>query len=573
MSNNNNLKFTINNFRIFDKPHTFELAPITILTGPNNSGKSSFVKALLMLKNEKNAGEIPFQINLPNKSLELPGVQELLNNVNESFDFKFSCLPQNFDISVSFERDLDIKLDPNLYLDTISVFCNNKIVLDIYHGFVHNDKKFRFDFSFWIKYLRNSFSARKSIEDLNLNNKSFNEIDYLKKYEKTLLFELEHDDEVLGDISPEIKLKFIEIQNQLIKNIVEIDENHFDKYLKNHFQNYRFRMYAIDKNFFSLNSVKSFFEERFLIVSTYYRYELLKQINVQMPGNFKLKETEFFSHFLKFSSEFIKLVGMELSDITGIEVLPISKGYITRYFQPENSVNSFLANASIFFEKSILDYSKYDEFRSWLNKWMVRFELGKSLEIINIENRDIYTIEIIDFRNKKRNIKDLGFGVSQVVSLLLLPIKTDFEIDEVECEKQQDLIVDKYYNIDKTPVFYIEEPESNLHPNWQSLLMELITEINQKFGIRFIIETHSEYMIRKLQFLMADKTKNLETDSALIYYFNSDKNVDESKGEPKIKKIKIDKNGGLSDNFGPGFYDEAINLEFDLLKLRNYQKN
>ena len=61
--------------------------------------------------------------------------------------------------------------------------------------------------------------------------------------------------------------------------------------------------------------------------------------------------------------------------------------------------------------------------------------------------------------------------------------------------------------------------------------------------------------------------------SALIYYFNSDKNVDESKGEPKIKKIKIDKNGALSDNFGPGFYDEAINLEFELLKLRNYQKN
>jgi len=103
--------------------------------------------------------------------------------------------------------------------------------------------------------------------------------------------------------------------------------------------------------------------------------------------------------------------------------------------------------------------------------------------------------------------------------------------------------------------------------------MELIIDINQKSGIDFIIETHSEYMIRKLQFLMADKTKNLETNSALIYYFNSDKNVDESKGEPKIKKIKIDKNGALSDNFGPGFYDEAINIQFDLLKLNKHQSN
>jgi hypothetical protein len=36
---NKTLKFTINNFRIFDAPQTFELAPITILTGSNSSGK------------------------------------------------------------------------------------------------------------------------------------------------------------------------------------------------------------------------------------------------------------------------------------------------------------------------------------------------------------------------------------------------------------------------------------------------------------------------------------------------------------------------------------------------------
>jgi hypothetical protein len=212
-------------------------------------------------------------------------------------------------------------------------------------------------------------------------------------------------------------------------------------------------------------------------------------------------------------------------------------------------------------------------FNKWVKEWLGRFELGKSLDIINIDNRDIYTIELVDLNDKRRNIKDFGYGVSQIISLLLSPLKTDFKLDRVSSELEYELNVDKFEFFDKAPVFYLEEPESNLHPNWQSLLMELITEINQKFGIRFIIETHSEYMIRKLQFLMADKSKNLETDSALIYYFNSDKNVDESKGEPKIKKITIDKNGGLSDNFGPGFYDEAINLEFDLLKLRNYQKN
>ena len=41
---------TIKNFRIFDEEGVlFEVNPITILTGSNSSGKSSAVKAILIL--------------------------------------------------------------------------------------------------------------------------------------------------------------------------------------------------------------------------------------------------------------------------------------------------------------------------------------------------------------------------------------------------------------------------------------------------------------------------------------------------------------------------------------------
>lgn len=44
-----NCKYTIKNFRVFDEDGTmFNLRPITILTGCNNSGKSSLVKSLLV---------------------------------------------------------------------------------------------------------------------------------------------------------------------------------------------------------------------------------------------------------------------------------------------------------------------------------------------------------------------------------------------------------------------------------------------------------------------------------------------------------------------------------------------
>ena len=43
-------RFHIKNFRVFDENGvTFDLKPITILTGANSSGKSSMVKAMFLL--------------------------------------------------------------------------------------------------------------------------------------------------------------------------------------------------------------------------------------------------------------------------------------------------------------------------------------------------------------------------------------------------------------------------------------------------------------------------------------------------------------------------------------------
>lgn len=43
-------RFGIKNFRVFKEYQEFRLAPLTILTGPNNSGKSSLNKALLLIQ-------------------------------------------------------------------------------------------------------------------------------------------------------------------------------------------------------------------------------------------------------------------------------------------------------------------------------------------------------------------------------------------------------------------------------------------------------------------------------------------------------------------------------------------
>ena len=49
---------TLERFRGFRGRHEFEFAPLTILTGPNNSGKSSLLKSLLFLGSNVESGKL-----------------------------------------------------------------------------------------------------------------------------------------------------------------------------------------------------------------------------------------------------------------------------------------------------------------------------------------------------------------------------------------------------------------------------------------------------------------------------------------------------------------------------------
>ena len=146
-------------------------------------------------------------------------------------------------------------------------------------------------------------------------------------------------------------------------------------------------------------------------------------------------------------------------------------------------------------------------------------------------------------------LADLGFGFSQLIPIVLKIINT--------VESNSEILI-------------IEEPEANLHPNLQSKLADIFALTVKTFPRpNLIIETHSEYLIRKLQYLTAKG--DISPNETSIYYFNADKYV--SPQEPKVKQIEIRENGNLSDTFGPGFYDETTRLQFDLMKLNQEQNN
>ena len=110
----------------------------------------------------------------------------------------------------------------------------------------------------------------------------------------------------------------------------------------------------------------------------------------------------------------------------------------------------------------------------------------------------------------------------------------------------------------------IEEPEQNLHPRLQSKLADLFADVAKDESYKFLVETHSEYLIRRSQVLVAQKNlaeEDLEAQNPFkVYYFPAD-------GLPY--DMGFQSNGKFIESFGSGFFDEADNAAIELFDYDN----
>lgn len=75
-------KIGLQNFRVFKEMTDFELAPLTILTGANSSGKSSLFKALLLIGNNVESNSF--------YKLDFTGTQHNLGSFRDALNKKCS---------------------------------------------------------------------------------------------------------------------------------------------------------------------------------------------------------------------------------------------------------------------------------------------------------------------------------------------------------------------------------------------------------------------------------------------------------------------------------------------------
>lgn len=217
--------------------------------------------------------------------------------------------------------------------------------------------------------------------------------------------------------------------------------------------------------------------------------------------------------------------------------------------------------------KSLKYYKEYNFTKKWLGK--DKFDIADDIEISPIEEGLGVFVKLK--RNEKWSLlADEGYGISKIIVILLkIELLILKHIIQIISSSYSYLNKSNLYNEGSTII--IEEPESNLHPKFQSMLADLFDEIafsnnRRKFkdygyikGFNFIIETHSEYFIRKTQLLVKERGYECvpNINPFTVYYID--------KANKKQWKMEYREDGKFANEFGPGFYDESSILTLNLL--------
>lgn len=170
-----------------------------------------------------------------------------------------------------------------------------------------------------------------------------------------------------------------------------------------------------------------------------------------------------------------------------------------------------------------------------INAWLVYLGVANKMST-NDKGKMGHELKITtDIRNMEQDLTHVGVGVSQILPILVM------------C-----------FLAGKGDSIILEQPELHLHPKVQTRLADFFVSINA-LGKQCIIETHSEYLINRLRYLVAKTEDDKIANDTMIYF------VEKEEGHSVYRSITINKYGVI-DDWPKGFFDESEGIANMTLK-------
>lgn len=523
------------NFRKFDNFPAIDLSPITILVGENNAGKSTVVKGILALSdffNKFDEDRFFFSGETSSKSAQKKKSLIVTNLKNQKFFFNTSYLAH----IGTFKRALYNKAD-NSIISFYTTIDHGDFTIEVLGDRDDEEIVSGLISRIIVDYRMLGMHIEFDLQNDNASVK-FSPVDVSEEQLDFLPPKMRHDAKVFLNTIP---------------RTYELSYNISDYY----------RRYVPDLMFLLKASVEIAISASMELEKT------IKHIGSEVVLELKpIANTN--SEIIDFLKEYSKLICPAYKGEGWMFILPDSD-FIKRYIRIEYLYAHAVTQTVLYSAKDTNDYlsmtihefasktkTEEDYRKKFITYWMKEFKIGADYSI-NSVGGEAHIVKIKNSDGEYVNLADKGMGTIQLM-VLLFRLAITLPEQTIKSKKSRKSVGTYTEN---PRIIIIEEPEQNLHPMLQSKLADLFYDLNVNYGFRFIIETHSEYLIRKTQVIVGEKYKNRSVEEFKsenpfkVYYFPQT-------GIPY--DMEYTNKGGFKQKFGDGFFNEASRLNSSVIK-------
>ncbi|MFC3746802.1 AAA family ATPase [Paenibacillus sp. GCM10012306] len=428
------MKISIENFKGIKSLESFELSPITIISGVNSGGKSSLIQLMLMIKQtlENNYSEQLLSLNKPYVSLGR--YKDII------YEGKIKNNPLMWELIFS-KKDIPPFLSRTPFFRKLD---QNSV---------------------------ESLTVRVRFASSAINNPVFVKEFYVgwKLSKKPLIYlKLDKDYGNIYRVASNSRLFFKDSYNEFIR------ERRITK-LTSDLGEWKARI-EFDK-FFPFESISTTLDKDAAYAEEYFSPLALQLINrilatyferISYLGPLRDEPHPFYVN----DDDTSKKIG--------------NKGEFAAHILERNSKNKVINYRMRMKKDGVIEYYDVEEtLQDAVNYWICDvFKMANYIKANPIQSGLMYQIEIQDVSGIKVPINHVGFGISQILPIVI-----------------EGLLSSKKYTL------IFEQPEIHLHPNVQSMLFDFLYSLTLR-GKNVIVETHSDHLITRLRRRIAEDTKD-----------------------------------------------------------------